>query len=161
MPDATCVVAPNRHTCQVVNGGYYYGPQVDCKDPEVACEAVGPGACCLADGSCVAGVSLEWCCFESDDDTAFTPGGDCATCDSVIFGACCLPSGECQVWQEPGCLNLGGIWRGEGVTCGDFNGNGIPDTCEAIGSCRSDGNDDGVVDIIDFLTLLQAWGPCK
>ena len=28
-------------------------------------------------------------------------------------------------------------------------------------TCRSDNNEDGVVDIIDLITLLQDWGPCE
>ena len=38
----------------------------------------------------------------------------------------------------------------------DKNANSIPDECEAIG----DLNGDGSVDVMDFLALLAAWGPC-
>ena len=41
-------------------------------------------------------------------------------------------------------------------TSQDMNGNGIPDECEASG----DLNGDGVVDVVDLLALLAAWGPC-
>jgi hypothetical protein len=36
----------------------------------------------------------------------------------------------------------------------DANGDGTPDDCE----CAGDGNDDGVVDVVDFLNLLADWG---
>ncbi|MHC4306385.1 MAG: S8 family serine peptidase [Planctomycetota bacterium] len=38
----------------------------------------------------------------------------------------------------------------------DDNGNGIPDECET--SCPADFNDDGAVNVEDFLALLGAWG---
>jgi hypothetical protein len=36
----------------------------------------------------------------------------------------------------------------------DANGDGVPDDCE----CPGDGNEDGTVDIVDFLNLLADWG---
>jgi len=87
---------------------------------------------------------------------------DCETCKPLVFGACCLPSGQCEIWQEVSCVEeAGGIFRGEGITCGDFNGNGIPDTCEAISvTCPGDLNTDGTVDATDFLLFLAFFGPC-
>jgi hypothetical protein len=37
----------------------------------------------------------------------------------------------------------------------DDNANGIPDECEG---CPADFNDDGTVNVVDFLSLLGAWG---
>ncbi len=76
------------------------------------------------------------------------------------FGACCLPSGTCNVMVESTCTGFGGIWRGSGTNCADFNGNGIADTCEVIGVCKWDHNGDGVVNVPDLLELLANWGPC-
>ena len=87
-------------------------------------------------------------------------GTACEDFDCAV-GACCLPTGDCDVRPIDSCDADGGIWRGAGTSCGDFNGNGLPDTCEEVGSCRSDANYDGVVDVLDFLTMLQDWGPCE
>ena len=38
----------------------------------------------------------------------------------------------------------------------DLNGNGIPDECDTPG----DLNGDGVVNVVDLLKFLSAWGPC-
>ncbi len=39
----------------------------------------------------------------------------------------------------------------------DVNANGVPDECEVkVG----DGNGDGIIDVVDLLALLDAWGPC-
>jgi hypothetical protein len=38
----------------------------------------------------------------------------------------------------------------------DANGNGVPDECELPG----DANLDGVVDVLDLLAVVLAWGPC-
>ncbi len=38
----------------------------------------------------------------------------------------------------------------------DKDGNGVPDDCD----CHADFNNNGGVEIDDFLTLLAAWGPC-
>ena len=37
----------------------------------------------------------------------------------------------------------------------DLNGNGIPDECECPWDC---GDGDGIVGVVDFLTLLNQWG---
>jgi sugar lactone lactonase YvrE len=41
----------------------------------------------------------------------------------------------------------------------DTDGDGIPDECAAA-ACPADLNQDGVVDALDLLILLDAWGPC-
>ena len=41
-------------------------------------------------------------------------------------------------------------------TSPDLNGNGIPDECEVLG----DLNGDGIVNVLDLLALLGAWGVC-
>jgi hypothetical protein len=41
-------------------------------------------------------------------------------------------------------------------TSPDVNGNGIPDECENL----ADLNGDGVVNVLDLLSLLALWGPC-
>lgn len=37
--------------------------------------------------------------------------------DVAAVGACCLPDASCELWDEPGCIALGGIWQGDGVDC--------------------------------------------
>ena len=117
------------------------------------------GACSLSTGDCVE-MSEVGCCHMGYD--GYYHGDDtlCANIEAPDWGACCLPVGDCETMAEPTCATNGGIWRGEGTVCGDFNNNGIPDTCEEIGTCRSDINEDGQVSTIDLLTLLLDWGPC-
>jgi hypothetical protein len=40
----------------------------------------------------------------------------------------------------------------------DVNGNGVPDECEEL--CPEDIDGDGVVNVVDLLALLGAWGMC-
>ena len=86
--------------------------------------------------------------------------------DNIVFavsakaGACCLPNGTCVTQIESGCESSGGVWRGVGTLCGDFNQNGADDVCETLGACQSDLNNDGEVGIEDFLKLLADWGLC-
>jgi glucose/arabinose dehydrogenase len=40
----------------------------------------------------------------------------------------------------------------------DFNGNGVPDSCETSGP--GDVNSDGSVNIDDLLAVIASWGPC-
>lgn len=124
----------------------------------------GPGGCCIiADDTCVVARDEEYCIFVLD---GVYQGWDlvepCADvlCGDGPFGACCRPDGTCQILPQSACSVIQGDWRGANTNCADFDGNGIPDTCECSVSCRSDSNEDGTVDIIDFLTLLADWGSC-
>ncbi len=120
------------------------------------------GSCCLPDGTCL-DMRPRWWCLNEDGGVWAGDGVTCSEVISCLTGACCRPNGTCEIASEHHCVvDLGGIFRGEGTTCGDFNGNGIPDTCEVLSpTCRSDINEDGEVGIVDFLTLLQDWGPCE
>jgi hypothetical protein len=54
---------------------------------------------------------------------------------------------------------LVGVWIVENTgmaVSADADGDGVPDECID----PADVNGDGVVDIIDLLALLSAWGPC-
>jgi hypothetical protein len=64
-------------------------------------------------------------------------------------GACCVDA-VCSLQTEADCTALGGTYEGDGVFC----------TSDPCASCLGDSNADGVVDVIDFLALLAAWGDC-
>ena len=151
-PDGLCSSCIAKADCTMVGGVCV--PSCDNNSQALCFEF---GGCCVAGEVCTI-EQRGWCVYGLGGQFA----GDGSSCVSCEFGACCLPSGECEVRAVLDCDGDGGIWRGEGTVCGDFNGNGIPDTCESIPvTCRSDSNDDGIVDIVDFLTLLADWGPCE
>ncbi len=92
------------------------------------------------------------------------------------IGACCLPDGSCSETREDACLEVGGTYHGDNVTCtpnpcppppilsccaGDLDGNGVTDDLDADGFvaailspplagtpqfCRADMNLDGTLD---------------
>jgi hypothetical protein len=78
-------------------------------------------------------------------------GGD--ECDQTLaqLGACCLPTDGCALTTETSCSAAGGVYQGNGVSCGAA---ACPLPCVA----DLDGN--GTVGIGDFLLLLAAWGVC-
>jgi hypothetical protein len=142
LPDGTCV-AVSVFECGNL-GGLYLGDGTPCSD----CDAVNPiGACCYADGTCVQ-TSAPGC-----QATGGSYLGDATLCDDCfgvpLDGACCLPGG-CVITIEPDCLAQGGTFLGGGTSCDDCP---LP-----LSPC--DLNQDGSVDVIDFLLLLADWGPC-
>ena len=127
----------------------------------VAQETEGPtGVCCFPTGVC-GGTTLTICL---DNGGVFYEGEDECPPESPcsIFGACCVPAnGTCLVAPEPACLGSPyfGIWKGPDTDCFDNDFNGLPDICE--NTCPADLDGSGEVGIIDFLILLQLWGPCE
>ncbi len=65
-------------------------------------------------------------------------------------GACCL-NGGCIVATEAACIDAGGTYMGDDTDCGDV-------TCPE--PCVGDITGDEVVDVLDLLEVLSAWGPC-
>lgn len=159
LPSGACGIA-DKSVCEGL-GGYWWGPDFPTCESipgggEPVCAA--PGSCCLSNGACE--ILPEWQCCQTDSNAVWVAQGTCATCQTFVFGACCLPTGVCEVRTEDNCDSGGGIWRGSGTTCGDFNGNGIADRCETISVCEWDLNGDGSVNVPDLLELLANWGPC-
>jgi len=66
-------------------------------------------------------------------------------------GACCLPYGDCMVGAEADCLAADGVYMGDGTDC---------ETAGCPEPCPGDITGDEVVDVLDLLELLGAWGPC-
>ena len=59
-----------------------------------------------------------------------------------------------------GTIPVGETWFFKNVQFSeDGNANGIPDECEPQIS-TADTDDNGIVDVVDLLTLLAAWGQC-
>lgn len=84
-----------------------------------ACPTSGPrpGACCLADGSCV--VTLLVDC----DAQGGTFQGEGSTCDGVacpqpVTGACCIDN-VCFIFTSDECAARGGTYQGDNSVCDD------------------------------------------
>ncbi|MBC7773275.1 MAG: hypothetical protein H7210_12320 [Pyrinomonadaceae bacterium] len=75
------------------------------------------GACCLADGTCVAATTTD-CAAQSG--TYQGDNTDCGTANCPQpLGACCFADGTCQSLTAVGCLDAGGVFRGNFSTCGE------------------------------------------
>jgi endonuclease/exonuclease/phosphatase family metal-dependent hydrolase len=119
------------------------------------------GACCTS-GVCE--VKTEADCLagggEYQGDGTDCSGGPCTpvgaccyACDPVPLAPCPDGSGSpgsaCVDLAEADCLASGGVYRGDGTSCGD-----APFPCQ----CPADVNGDGRVDVFDFSELAGAFG---
>jgi len=75
--------------------------------------ATGPGACCLASGTCVSGPDATQCVAAGGSYQG--DGSDCSTANCV--GACCLVGVGCDQQTGPNCISAGGVFKGLGVSC--------------------------------------------
>ncbi|MEW5795739.1 MAG: hypothetical protein AB1772_05200 [Candidatus Zixiibacteriota bacterium] len=120
-------------------GGTYAGNGTVCAGDanmngvDDACEGVVTmGACCYGDAAiCVNTISTV--CSQTYNGTWYA-GQNCATfqCPVEATGACCYPDGSCTVVTQADCAASQGIYKGDGTTCVDVNGNGIADICETL-----------------------------
>ena len=129
-------------------GGLYYGNDSTCD--EIACGGI--GACCFLKEYC------HWECLEETQQQcslryASTWHGTGTRCEDIqcppCVGACCLNDDTCVLTAQTLCeLQDGVFW--------DF------DLCHQIQCepCIGDINGDHVVNILDLLVMLNAWGPC-
>ena len=131
------------------------------------------GACCFGTGSCLY-TSMENC---------LELGGDFfgvqSTCNSTPCpqpGACCLPDGSCTLLASWACIDQGGQFNGVAVPCNavqcaapcnaDLDGSGVVDVVDMLdllaawGTPDGDLTGDGDTDVVDLLELLSAWGAC-
>lgn len=95
-------------------------------------------------------------------------------------GACCLDSGACAVVPQHTCEFAGGAFLGADSECtdtscsepctGDVDGSGIVDVVDLLSvisawgpcsGCNEDTDVDGHVDITDLLSVINAWGTCN
>jgi hypothetical protein len=110
----------------------------------------------------------------------YVPGNTvCATnpCSAPIFGACCA-DGECADGvNDAYCDLIGGEYQGDFTTCdnescceGDLDDDEIVNVVDVLHiisawgclNCdNEDLNNDGVVDVNDLLVVVGAWGPCN
>ncbi len=79
---------------------------------------------------------------------------------NAISGTCCLPVAGCvEGYPTSGaCEQIGGTWYGPFLTCHDLTD--CPE-CRRSDPCPADINRDGEVGILDFLLVLDSWGPCQ
>ncbi len=112
--------------------------------------ATGIGACC---GGAACWEMLEDDCLDGggtwDGDATFCLTASCEPTGGEPLGSCCL-GGECVMSSEHSCVEANGDFGGIDVLCADV-------TCE---SCAADINGDGLVDVLDIIALISAWGAC-
>ncbi len=70
-------------------------------------------------------------------------------CPEPITGACCTSS-RCIDLTFEACDAIGGAYLGDDVTCAEVD----------CATCPGDLSVDGVVNVLDLLELLNAWGSC-
>lgn len=113
LPDGSCIVT--TQTCCEGAGGFYAGDGTGCAT----------GACCLAIDDCVE--TTEACCLR--DGGQFVPGLPCG----AQTGACCMNDGaDCVQSFGPCCEIMGGVFAGEGISCG------VQGTCCLGDQCVTD-----------------------
>jgi len=83
-------------------------------------------------------------------DVAFIGAAGQSESPGMVYVYAGMTGTDCNHNGEPDACD---IFDG---TSEDVDGDGIPDECEGWG----DLNGDGVVDVLDLLLLLEAWGPC-
>ena len=94
----------------------YRGDNTDCTNPADVCP--GSGACCRSNGDCFDDFSAAQCAavdgvYQGNSSACFVQPVDCDN-----RGACCAITGLC-LFVDPGtCAEVGGAFRGEGVSCG-------------------------------------------
>ncbi|MBT5656226.1 MAG: hypothetical protein HOI89_00370 [Phycisphaerae bacterium] len=71
-------------------------------------------------------------------------------CQGAARGACCIDT-MCVLTTASDCFDASGSYAGDGVSCTE-------DRCGE--PCISDVDGNGVVDVIDILTVLNSWGGC-
>ncbi len=71
-------------------------------------------------------------------------------CQGLPLGACCY-NGGCLMSTFDDCFSAGGSFAGNGVGCAD---------AECPQPCPGDVTNDGKVDVIDLLTIINYWGVC-
>ncbi|TVQ52656.1 MAG: hypothetical protein EA377_09755 [Phycisphaerales bacterium] len=88
--------------------------------------------------------------FTSLGGVSATRVGMFTPCLGPPIGACCV-NGNCIEVDEQFCATIGGAYLGDETFCDDTD---CPPACPA------DLNSDGVVDVLDLLMVLEAWGAC-
>ena len=119
-----------EHVCLDYQG-YWYGPYVNCNEPQVECDLPGniEGACCYEDDhfGFVCAMLIEEPCIDVSGYW-YGAGVDCTDphveCDlPVQKGACCYKNANnnviCAELIEEHCLDVNGYWYGSGVLCTD------------------------------------------
>lgn len=120
-----------NRTIIAIQNGYVVYPKLEFQNHLEPTASI--GACCLADGTCVAGISDCSCAgaggvFQGDG-TSCTPG----LCPGS--GACCAANGVCMDgFSVAACSSMEGLFFGIGTVCSQVS-------CEPFGACcRTDGS---------------------
>lgn len=138
-----CVEGVSKQECDYFNGKYYQG--ITCKGPAPSPSTpntvrqcynpnLSPTSCCTG-GQCIPDVTYSICLdyYKGVPFTGTCYGLNCnANPPRRIFGACCIESERtCTESTIEGCSAAGGVFYGDGITCGEVN------CCftEATGAC--------------------------
>ena len=155
--DGVCIETAECE-CEYLNGDFYVG-QI-CED--IPCGNGGDeGACCYIDietgcYECVM-VESEEECKSLSKNYRFPKwqgfGTSCTDADMDccrILGACCI-EGICAEMIEEACHDAGGTWSAY-------------DQCASVNcpgeDCEADVNGDGLINVLDLLLVISAWGDC-
>ena len=79
-----------------------------------------------------------------------TPGADIARLVNDCPGACCI-AGNCAVIPPSACLTYGGVFFGQDSQCA---------TVACPPACPAEINADHLVNVVDLLSVINAWGSC-
>lgn len=130
--NGNCVAGIEKEECEYFGGKYYTG--IECEgddddsvgnDVRLCYKDTMPPTCCCVNGTCIGNVTFEIC-------TKYYKGhplyGNCCdvNCNANpprgISGACCnYSTSSCSENSPAGCSAEGGIFFGDGTTCGGVN----------------------------------------
>jgi len=148
--NGNCVENIEKEDCEYFGGKYYLGITcIGIEDDNLSNEfrlcyrdSLEATSCCTG-GTCISNVTFSIC----KDYYNGTPLiGNCCdlNCNAVppraLFGACCnYSTNSCEQKSPADCLAEGGIFFGDGTTCGPSGVNCCFDAVEATGSCCVNG----------------------
>lgn len=148
---STCnSMAPVNDTIVAVYEGTCPSSSAD----EIACVEDAGGACGRLAQVCVEGLT------PGSQYTVQIASFDAASVGNIVVdlmcpcprGACCYPDSSCVELRENECIDSGGSYQGDGVTCAS---NPCPPP-PMIECCKGDSNGNGVVDAADVASLASA-----
>lgn len=128
-----CVSGVSKTECEYFGGNYYSGIQCDGNEytssddntMRQCYDFTQPVTSCCLGFTCIPNVTFK-ICEEYYKGNPFE--GNCCDYDCVdgipteVIGACCISSSNtCEILTPAGCSALGGIFFGEGTTCGGIN----------------------------------------
>lgn len=137
-PDST------KPLCDAAGGTFHYGDE-DCSTTN--CADTVTGACCVDDGSCVDGVTVQDC------GGAFSANQTCAQVGCQEVSCCCPADGSpSSVITQAACTALNGYWNAGDYDCSQTN-------CENGCCCDGSQQDESYASCYASTSSASAWDP--